>query len=139
MRQSAGTLLYRQGTQGLEVLLVHPSGNYNRHAPWGIPKGEPDDGEGDLEATARRETLEETGVVAGELTALGHIQYRKSGKRVHAFAGPAPAGAAPALASWEIDQARFMPIDEARTLIHPDQAEFLDRLETHMKSSAESK
>jgi predicted NUDIX family NTP pyrophosphohydrolase len=136
MRQSAGTLLYRQGPHGLEVLLVHPSGNYNRHAPWGIPKGEPDDGEGDLEATARRETLEETGVVAGELTSLGHIQYRKSGKHVHAFAGPAPADAVPGLASWEIDQARFMPIDEARTLIHPDQAEFLDRLETHMKSSA---
>jgi predicted NUDIX family NTP pyrophosphohydrolase len=138
MRQSAGTLLYRQGLQGLEVLLVHPSGNYNRRAPWGIPKGEPDDGEGDLEVTARRETLEETGVVAGQLTPLGHIQYRKSGKRVHAFAGPAPADAVPGLASWEIDQARFMPIREARTLIHPDQAEFLDRLEAHLKSSAES-
>jgi len=130
--------LYRQGPQGLEVLLVHPSGNYNRHAPWGIPKGEPDDGEGDLEATARRETLEETGVVAGKLIPLGHIQYRKSGKRVHAFAGPAPADAAPGLASWEIDQARFMPMEEARTLIHPDQAEFLDRLDAHMKPSAPS-
>lgn len=130
--------MYRQGPQGLEVLLVHPSGNYNRRAPWGIPKGEPDDGEPDLEVTARRETLEETGVVPGKLTPLGHIQYRKSGKRVHAFAGPAPADAVPALASWEIDQARFMPIDEARTLIHPDQAEFLDRLEARMKSSAES-
>ena len=42
MRQSAGILLYREGPQGLEVLLVHPSGAYNRRAPWSIPKGEPD-------------------------------------------------------------------------------------------------
>ena len=42
MKQSAGTLLYRCSAAGLEVLLVHPSGNYNRHKPWSIPKGIPD-------------------------------------------------------------------------------------------------
>jgi len=94
MKQSAGTLLYRDGPAGLEVLLVHPSGNYNRHKPWSIPKGEPDANE-DLESTARRETLEETGVVAGELISLGSIQYTKSKKTVHAYAGPAPDDAAP--------------------------------------------
>ena len=52
MKQSAGTLLYRQGPDGLEVLLVHPSGNYNRKAPWGIPKGLPAADE-DLETAAR--------------------------------------------------------------------------------------
>ena len=41
MKQSAGTLLYRQGPEGLEVLIVHPSGAYNRKAPWSIPKGIP--------------------------------------------------------------------------------------------------
>ena len=45
MKETAGTLLYRQGGGELEVLLVHPSGNYNRKAPWGIPKGELDPGE----------------------------------------------------------------------------------------------
>ena len=39
MKESAGTLIYQLGEQGLEVLLVHPSGNYNRHAAWSIPKG----------------------------------------------------------------------------------------------------
>src|SRR5262249_19340855 len=68
VKRSAGTLLYRQGPKGLEVLLVHPSGNYNRKAPWGIPKGELDGGE-DLETAARRETLEETGVEASTLVA----------------------------------------------------------------------
>jgi predicted NUDIX family NTP pyrophosphohydrolase len=132
MKQSAGTLLYRHGPQGLEVLLVHPSGSYNRNAPWGIPKGLPDAGETDLEATARRETWEETGVVAGELLPLGYIDYQKSRKRVHCYAGPAPAGAAPRAASWEIDQARFLSVGQARTLIHPDQAAFLDRLLRHL-------
>jgi predicted NUDIX family NTP pyrophosphohydrolase len=128
MKQSAGTLLYRQGPDGLEVLLVHASGWYNRGEPWGIPKGEPDQGETDLEATARRETLEETGVVAGELTPLGDITYRKSGKKIHCFAGAAPVDAVPRVASWEVDAVRYVALAEARLLMHPDQAVFLDRL-----------
>ena len=128
MKQSAGTLLYRQGPDGLEVLLVHPSGNYNRRSPWSIPKGEPNADEDDLELIARRETLEETGVTADKLHALGHIDYRKSRKRVYCFAGLAAADAKPRLASWEVDQARFLPLAEARECIHPDQQVFLDRL-----------
>ena len=34
------------------MLLVHPAGNYNRRAPWGIPKGAPDPDE-PLEETAQ--------------------------------------------------------------------------------------
>src|SRR5579875_3379213 len=102
---SAGTLLYRQGSDGLEVLIVHPSGPYNRHAPWSSPKGVPNEGETDLEQTARRETLEEVGIPPGELVSLGFIEYKKSRKDVHCFAGPAPADAVPRLESWEIDQA----------------------------------
>src|SRR5262245_15054629 len=127
MKQSAGTLLYRQGPEGLEVLIVHPSGAYNTRAPWSIPKGVPDEGAG-LEETARRETLEETGVTAGELVSLVQITYQKSRKTVHCFAGPAPAGAEPRPASWEVDQARFVPLARARELLHPDQAPFVDRL-----------
>ena len=33
MKQSAGTLLFRTGEGGLEVLLVHASGSYNRKYP----------------------------------------------------------------------------------------------------------
>jgi predicted NUDIX family NTP pyrophosphohydrolase len=136
MKQSAGTLLYRQGPDGLEVLLVHPSGAYNRHAPWSIPKGVPGAKDLDnLETTARRETLEETGVeLTGPLVALGDMVYKKSRKQVHCFAGPAPEGAAPHVASWEVDQTRFMPVEQARQLIHPDQAVFLDRLLEHLSS-----
>jgi len=135
VKQSAGTLLYRGTAPALEVLLVHPSGNYNRKAPWGIPKGRPDDGEA-LEDAARRETLEETGlVVTGPLAPLAWIVYVKSGKQVHCFAGPAPADAAPRCASWEIDGAEFMSLEEARKRIHPDQRPFLDRLEAHLAAS----
>jgi predicted NUDIX family NTP pyrophosphohydrolase len=133
MKQSAGTLLFREGADGLEVLLVHPSGNYNRKAPWSIPKGEPDEGIG-LEETARRETLEETGVTAETLVSLGHVDYGKSRKRVHCFAGPAPPKAEPRCASWEVDQARFVPLAEARSLLHPDQAVFLERLADHLET-----
>jgi predicted NUDIX family NTP pyrophosphohydrolase len=135
MKHSAGTLLYRQGPHGLEVLLVHPSGNYNRKAPWGVPKGIPDEGE-ELEAAARRETWEETAItVQSSLVSLGSIKYQKSRKEVHAFAAPAPEDAAPRCASWEIDGCRFMPLAEAREHIHPDQAVFLDRLVKHLEQA----
>jgi predicted NUDIX family NTP pyrophosphohydrolase len=132
MLESAGTLLYRRGNGGWEVLLVHPSGNYNRRAPWGIPKGLVEPGELP-EAAARRETAEETGVVPGELVSLSSIDYRKSRKRVHGFAGELPSDAEPKCASWEIDRAEFFPIDEARRKIHVDQLPFLDRLEELLK------
>lgn len=126
MIQSAGTLLYRETGHGLEVLIVHPSGPYNRGKPWSIPKGEADDGES-LEETARRETFEETGLRPGVLVPLGSITYTRSRKQIHAFAGPAPKGE-PRCASWEVDAAEFVPVEKARTLLHPDQAAFLDRL-----------
>jgi predicted NUDIX family NTP pyrophosphohydrolase len=129
---SAGTVLYRQVGDAVEVLLVHPAGAYNRRAPWGIPKGAPDPGE-DLEATARRETREETGVdVTSALVDLGFIDYTRSKKRVHAFAAEAPEGAAPRCTSWEVDKAEFIELTRARRIIHPDQAVLLDRLQRHL-------
>lgn len=129
---SSGTLLYRYVDGAMEVLLVHPAGNYNRRAPWGIPKGAPDDGE-TLEQTAKRETLEETGLeITIPLSDLGYVDYTRSKKRVHAFAGPAPDGAAPRCASWEVDKVEFIEISRARRIIHPDQAALLDRLERHV-------
>jgi len=126
-KRAAGTLLYRDSPGGVEVLLVHPSGNYNRHKPWSIPKGLLDVGE-DEEQAARRETVEETGVVAGRLFRLGQIQYRKSRKIVTAFGGRAPDDAAPQCASWEVDCAEFVPLARAQELLHPDQLPLLERL-----------
>jgi 8-oxo-(d)GTP phosphatase len=129
---SSGTVLYRAVGESLEVLLVHPAGNYNRRAPWGIPKGAPEPDE-DLETTARRETREETGIdVTCALVDLGFIDYTRSKKRVHGYAAQAPEGSNPRCASWEVDKAEFIEISRARRIIHPDQAALLDRLQRHL-------
>ena len=126
MKQSAGTLLYRRSDAGLEVLVVRPSGPAARWG-WSIPKGLPDAGES-LEDAARRETREEAGVdFTGPLVAIGHVDYVKSRKRVHCFAGEAP-DAAPRASSWEVTEARFLPIEDARAKLHVDQRAFLDLL-----------
>ena len=64
-------------------------GKLQPKGPLGIPKGLPETGE-ELEAAARRETLEEASVTAGKLVSLSSIDYRKSRKRVHCFAGERP-------------------------------------------------
>ena len=137
---ASGTVLYRlQGDGSVEVLLVHPAGNYNRRAPWGIPKGAPNPDEA-LEVAARRETLEETGlVVDGPLVDLGHVDYTRSKKRVHGYAAAAPPGAAPKCASWEVDKVEFIELTRARRIIHPDQAALLDRLLRHLAEAAQAK
>jgi predicted NUDIX family NTP pyrophosphohydrolase len=132
MKETAGTLLYKfNGREELEVLLVHPSGNYNRKAPWGIPKGLPDPLE-ELEAAARRETFEETGVIAGDLEFLGHVDYTKSRKRVHCFVGPLPKRSKPHCASWEVDKAELIPLKRAKQIIHKDQLKLLALLEKYL-------
>jgi predicted NUDIX family NTP pyrophosphohydrolase len=127
MKETAGTLLYRLLGNQVEVLLVHPSGNFNRKAAWSIPKGLPEKSES-MEEAARRETFEETGIRPRSLKPLGHADYTKSPKRVHCFFGLAPENATPKAASWEIDRAEFLPIEAARKHIHHDQAVFLKRL-----------
>ncbi|MFN7806075.1 MAG: hypothetical protein ACK5TO_18820, partial [Planctomycetaceae bacterium] len=68
------------------------------------------------------------GVAAGQLVSLGSIVYRKSGKRIVCFAGPAPTDSEPRCASWEVDRAEFVPLPKAWDLLHPDQREFLQML-----------
>ena len=127
-KDTAGTLLYRKRKDKLEVLLVHPAGNYNRKTSWSIPKGQPEKLES-LEETARRETMEETGVVPAALKPLGYIDYSSHRKRVHCFYGLAPANATPSNASWEVDEAKFMPLERAIKAIHNDQVKLLERLQ----------
>ena len=113
----------------LRYLVVHPSGNYNRHAPYSIPKGEVDADELP-EATALRETREETGLDCRILATLGEIRYRKSRKTVIGYlAEPLepPPSAVLEPQDWEIDRAEFLPAEQARAKLHPDQRPLLDR------------
>ena len=130
MKQSAGTLLYRRSAAGVEVLIVKPSGPAARYG-WSIPKGLPEPDE-TLEEAARRETREETGVDAGDLRELGYIDYVKSKKRVTAFFGEAAATSTPRKTSWEVSEARFVPVENARTLLHADQRAFIEMLVTRL-------
>jgi predicted NUDIX family NTP pyrophosphohydrolase len=126
-KESAGTLLFRRGADGLEVLIVRPSGPAARWG-WSIPKGLPDADEA-LEAAARRETREEAGVdFTGPLRFIGHVDYVKSKKRVHCFAGEAAPDVLPRASSWEVTDARFVAIEDARAKLHVDQRAFLDLL-----------
>jgi 8-oxo-(d)GTP phosphatase len=79
VEQAAGVLCWRQGRDGLEVLLVHRP----RYDDWSWPKGKVKDGE-PLPCTAIREAAEETGldVVLGR--PVGDVRYPlESGRRKH--------------------------------------------------------
>ena len=62
MKRSAGILVYKKENEKIKILLCHPGGPYwentNLHS-WGIPKGELDKGENQINA-AKREFKEET-------------------------------------------------------------------------------
>ena len=110
-------------------LIVHPSGSYNRHKPWSIPKGLLDEGE-EPSTAALRETREETGLECRILEPLGEIRYQKSGKRVLGFLAETvapPPGKKLEPGDWEIDQAEFVSAEEAMRRLHPDQRELIER------------
>jgi len=134
------------------MLLVHPGGPYwrNKHVGvWQIPKGLIRPGE-DAAAAALREAYEELGVeLDGELRALGQVR-QAGGKYVQAFALEAEVDTDTILSNlfemeWpprsgrmqsfpEVDAARWFTPAEARAMILPSQAPFLDRLEGALDS-----
>ncbi|MDF2824738.1 MAG: hypothetical protein K0R68_2146 [Mycobacterium sp.] len=81
---SAGLLLYRSGTDGVEVLIAHPGGPFwarkDEHA-WSIPKGEYESGD-DPWLTALREFGEELGLEPPEGPRLELGEVRQSGGKV---------------------------------------------------------
>lgn len=87
-KKSAGILLYRRRSGGVEVFLVHPGGPFwakKDAAAWSIPKGEFDDAEEPL-AAARREFVEETGLPLPPAKAHALQPVKQSNKEVHAWA-----------------------------------------------------
>ncbi len=145
--KSAGILLYRMGTGGLEVLLVHPGGPFwakRDEGAWSIPKGEIDSGEDPLES-AKREFQEETGSAPppGAYLPLG-ASIQKSGKIVTVWAtrgdlDPARIRSNRFALEWpprsglkrefpEIDRAEWFDLEEAGRRIHPGQRAFLVEL-----------
>jgi predicted NUDIX family NTP pyrophosphohydrolase len=149
---SAGLLLYRDGADGVEVLLGHMGGPLwarKDAGAWTLPKGEhtPDE---DPHAAALREFAEEIGRPApdGPDLPLGTVRQR-GGKTVTAWARRGDLDVT-AIASntfeleWpprsgrrqsfpELDRARWCPLAEARELVVAVQVELLDRLEAALR------
>lgn len=144
---SAGILLWRHGSESVEVLLGHFGGPLwarKDAGAWAIPKGLVEAGE-TPEQAARREFQEELGFPAdGALIPLGCIR-QKGGKFVEAFALEGDLDAAAIRSNmftleWpprsgrmqsfpEIDRAGWFTLAEAREKILRSQARLLDLLE----------
>jgi predicted NUDIX family NTP pyrophosphohydrolase len=101
------------------VLLVHPSGSFNRNAPWMPPKEEIEPGETPLEA-AQRAVAEELHLPppSGEdVRSLGSITYKSRSKTVWCFTAPYSGKDDEVRLDWENDQYRWFTLEEARQAI----------------------
>lgn len=146
-RRSAGLLLHRHGSRGLEVLLVHPGGPLwasKDDGAWTVPKGEYAEGEDEAQ-TAEREFTEELGAAPppGPRLDLGEVR-QAGGKwtRLWAAAGDLDVSSVRSNTfdmEWpprsgrqatfpEIDRAGWFTLEEARVKLLPSLVPFLDRL-----------
>jgi predicted NUDIX family NTP pyrophosphohydrolase len=147
VKVSAGLLLFRRVSAGLELFLAHPGGPFwsqKDAGAWTIPKGLIEPGEDPL-AAACREFEEETGVPPrGPFLPLGSVR-QKAGKEIHAWAweGDAdpervrsnmtrmewPRGSGRWLSFPEVDRCGWFGPALAREKINQAQAELISRLE----------
>ncbi len=115
--------------RGDDVIVIIPRG---RRRVRGLPKGGPMAGESPQE-TAAREVREETGITATVRDRLGQVDYtyRRGGRRidktVHFYLCLFERGDT-ADHDHEVDDARWMPLEEARQrLSYPGEREMIER------------
>jgi 8-oxo-dGTP pyrophosphatase MutT (NUDIX family) len=114
---AAGAVVLRKAPGGPEVLLVHRP----KYDDWSFPKGKVDRGEHVLSA-AVREVAEETGLGIRLGRPLDSQQYAISGGRtkvVHYWIARVldSDDVSAYVPNREIDQVRWVPVDEARRLL----------------------
>jgi 8-oxo-dGTP pyrophosphatase MutT (NUDIX family) len=131
---SAGGVVVRRLRGDWVMAAIRPAGK--QPGVWALPKGNIDSGE-KADATAVREVAEETGVDARLVEKLGDVRYvytwagerrfkvvsffllRYSGGRL---------GDLPAATAHEVDEARWLPLDEApRLLAYPGEREMAEK------------
>jgi 8-oxo-dGTP pyrophosphatase MutT (NUDIX family) len=132
---SAGGVVYRQGDNGVEVLICKDAG-YRR---WVLPKGLVGKGES-LEGTALREVEEEVNVKARLVDSLGEEKYvyKARGvvvfKSVYYFLMEYQSGSI-SPQEREIEAVQWLPIDEAiETLAYKGAKEVVKRAKELLKN-----
>ncbi len=151
-KKSAGLLLFRHRTDGVEVLLAHMGGPFwqrKEAGAWSIPKGEFEEEE--PFAAALREFEEETGFrPQGNFIELAPVKQDNS-KTVFAWALECdcdatrmksntfsmewPKGSGRICEFPEVDRAAWLPLALARTKIVKGQAALLDQLQEKLGPS----
>jgi 8-oxo-dGTP pyrophosphatase MutT (NUDIX family) len=120
---SAGAVLVRRLRGRWVLAAIRPAGK--REGTWALPKGLIDEGES-AEATALREATEETGVSGRSLGKLGDVRYWYSweGERIFKVVSfflvryeGGRLGDLPEATRHEVDEARWLPLDEAPTVL----------------------
>ena len=149
---SSGLLLYKKDATGeIKFFIVHPGGPFYKNKQdghWTIPKGLVEPGE-ELEETAKREFIEETGNMIqflDDTINLGTVKM-KSGKVVHAFGYEAdsengnisfkksntfeiewPKDSGIMQEFPEVDKGDWFNMNDVKQKIHPVQIPFFERL-----------
>ena len=125
---SYGGVVVRRDGDSADVIVITPTGK----RVVGLPKGGANDGESGSE-TAAREVREETGVDVAVRGHLGDVRYwyRRGGRRVyktvHFFLCDYLSGDT-ADHDHEVDDARWIPLEEARTrLSYPGERAMIER------------
>ena len=120
---SAGSVLVRRFRGRWWLAAIRPGGR--PEGVWALPKGNIGDGE-DPEATAVRETAEETGIEAASHGKLGDVRYvySRGGERIFKVVSfyllryrRGRIDDVPSEFRREVDEARWLPLDEAPQLL----------------------
>lgn len=151
---TAGLLMYRKATIGLEYFLVHPGGPFWARkdlGSWSIPKGMVEATEDVLDA-AQREFREETGLFPnGPYTPLGSLKTR-GGKILHAWAFKGdwdpttgivsnyieieyPYSSKKYISIPEVDRAAWWSFEQALVRINPSQSPVIVRADALLKEA----
>jgi 8-oxo-dGTP pyrophosphatase MutT (NUDIX family) len=140
---SAGGVLIRRLRGRWMVAAIRPAG---RAKPvWALPKGLIDEGE-TAEATALREVAEETGVEGVSLGKLGDVRYVYTweGERIFKVVSfflvryrRGRLGDLPAATAHEVDEARWLPLDDApRLLTYGGERQMAERALAKLRDAA---
>lgn len=128
---AAGGVVWREGRDGRQVLLVHRP----RYDDWSLPKGKLTPHEHVL-AAARREIEEETGqhVILGPPLGIQRYDVRKNGgiahKMVHYWSATLAGPEREFEPNSEVDALEWLPVGKARNkLSYPRDVDILDALD----------